>query len=118
MFKITMIDPPNGGRYGFPKPAHEEYHTLGDDFNLLSWLVDEGYPQAEIDACGDQFHVKTWVIGEIEALKAVQIAIVTEDSDKKRKALALLELLLEVKEYQQIEAQHANRSLWDGQRVR
>ena len=105
MFKITMIDPPSGWRYGFPKPAHEEYHTLGDDFNLLSWLVDEGYPQAEIDACGEQFHVRTWEIDEIEVLKAAQLAIVTEDSDKKSTALAMVQCLLEVKEYQLIEAQ-------------
>ena len=43
--KVTMCDPPEGWRYGFPKPVHEEYHTLGDDFDLKRWLVNEGYPQ-------------------------------------------------------------------------
>jgi hypothetical protein len=43
--KVLMIDPPEGWKYGFPKPVPEEYHTLGDDFDLKRWLVDEGYPQ-------------------------------------------------------------------------
>ena len=43
--KVTMCDPPEGWKYGFPKPVPEEYHTLGDDFDLKRWLVNEGYPQ-------------------------------------------------------------------------
>ena len=43
--KVLMIDPPEGWKYGFPKPVPEEYHTLGDDFDLKRWLVNEGYPQ-------------------------------------------------------------------------
>jgi len=51
-----MIDPPSGWRYGFPK-AYDRV-TDGDDF--MAWLVREGYPQAEIDRMGDQFHVRQW----------------------------------------------------------
>ena len=59
MSKVTMCDPPSGWKYGFPKPVHEEYHTLGsDDFDLIGWLKDEGYPQSEIDACGDHFYCR------------------------------------------------------------
>ena len=47
--KVLMIDPPEGWKYGFPKPVHEEYHTLGDDFDLKRWLIDERYPQKDID---------------------------------------------------------------------
>jgi len=47
--KVTMIDPDGGWRYGFPKPVHEEYHTLGLDFDFYGWLVSEGYPQKQID---------------------------------------------------------------------
>ena len=43
--KVTMCDPVDGWRYGFPKPVHEEYHTLGEDFDLKRWLVEEGYPE-------------------------------------------------------------------------
>jgi hypothetical protein len=60
MSKVTMCDPPNGWKYGFPKPVHEEYHTLGSDFDVISWLKAEGYPQSEIDACGDHFYCRYW----------------------------------------------------------
>jgi hypothetical protein len=44
MASIMMILPRNGHKYGFPKPVHEEYHTLGKDFDLKRWLISEGYP--------------------------------------------------------------------------
>jgi hypothetical protein len=47
--KILMIDPPGGWRYGFPKPVHEEFHTLGNDFDLARWLISEGYPEPDIE---------------------------------------------------------------------
>ena len=49
MTKKLMIDPPSGWKYGFPKPLPEEFFTLGSDFNLEKWLVDEGYPECEVD---------------------------------------------------------------------
>jgi hypothetical protein len=50
----TMIDPPSGWKYGFPK-------VLPDDVeNVLEWLVSEGYPQFEIDACGKHFYCRYW----------------------------------------------------------
>lgn len=49
MAKVLMIDPPSGWLYGFPKPVHEEYHTLGSDFNLGRWLVSEGYPEKDVE---------------------------------------------------------------------
>ena len=55
-----MVDPPSGWKYGFPKPVHEEYYLLENEFNMISWLVSEGYPQAEIDACGGYFFIRTW----------------------------------------------------------
>ena len=51
-----MIDPPSGWRYGFPKAFDRV--TDGDD--LRAWLVQEGYPQAEIDRMGDHFYVRQW----------------------------------------------------------
>jgi hypothetical protein len=47
--KQLMIDPPEGWRYGFPKPVHPEFHTLGADFDLARWLISEGYPEKDID---------------------------------------------------------------------
>lgn len=49
MAKVLMIDPPSGWQYGFPKPVHEEFHTLGDDFDLERWLISEGYPEQDIE---------------------------------------------------------------------
>lgn len=37
MAKVTMIDPPEGWRYGFPKP-------IPDGVDLAEWLYGEGYP--------------------------------------------------------------------------
>ena len=52
--KVHMIDPPSGWRYGFPKVLPE-----GVDDNI-QWLLDNGYPQSEIDACGDHFYYRHW----------------------------------------------------------
>jgi hypothetical protein len=38
MPKRTIIDPPEGWKYGFPKPIPD------DITNLKEWLFGEGYP--------------------------------------------------------------------------
>jgi hypothetical protein len=54
MKKKTYIDPPGGWRYGFPK-------ILPNDIkDVNSWLVQNGYPQSEIDSCGKYFHYRSW----------------------------------------------------------
>ena len=51
---VKMIDPPSGWKYGFPK-------VLPDDVtNNLKWLVENGYPQSEIDFLGDSFYCRHW----------------------------------------------------------
>jgi hypothetical protein len=40
MKKVTMVDPDEGWKYGFPKVLPEE--LKGKD--ITSWLVSEGYP--------------------------------------------------------------------------
>lgn len=51
----TMIDPPSGWMYGFPK----EYTKKPDeDFN--EWLVHEGYPQKLIDEFGAYLYCRYW----------------------------------------------------------
>jgi len=49
-----MIDPPSGWRYGFPKPLPEGVN------NVNKWLVENGYPQQEIDALGEHFYCRFW----------------------------------------------------------
>jgi len=51
---VRMIDPPSGWRYGFPKAIPNDVK------NVLKWLVENGYPQAEIDACGEHFYCRHW----------------------------------------------------------
>ena len=52
MSRVLMCDPPSGWKYGFPKPVPEDLTST------LAWLVSEGYPQSEIDACGDHFYCR------------------------------------------------------------
>jgi len=42
--KMTIIDPPSGWKYGFPKPIPKD--RIKDS---LVWLVEQGYPQSLID---------------------------------------------------------------------
>lgn len=51
--KVLMVDPPEGWKYGFPKPVHEEFHTLGEDFDFERWLLMEGYPKEIIEQFKD-----------------------------------------------------------------
>lgn len=54
MTKVMMCDPPSGWKYGFPKPVPEGVNEI------VPWLLIEGYPQFEIDACGEHFYVRYW----------------------------------------------------------
>jgi len=42
---MVLIDPDSGWRYGFPKPAPDEFYLLGLDFDMQSWLESEGWPK-------------------------------------------------------------------------
>jgi len=53
--KVKMIDPPSGWKYGFPKTLPE------DVVDTKKWLVENGYPQTEIDACGENFWCRHWL---------------------------------------------------------
>ena len=44
--KIMVIDPPEGWKYGFPKPY--PIHLLGS-WPHDSWFLENGYPQRLID---------------------------------------------------------------------
>ena len=52
--KVTMIDLPSGWKYGLPKPLPENI----EDNNIMRWLVENGYPQWEIDKLRDHFYCR------------------------------------------------------------
>lgn len=51
---VHMIDPPSGWKYGFPKVLPEGVE------DAMAWLVENGYPQAEIDSYGKHFYCRHW----------------------------------------------------------
>lgn len=53
-----MIDPPNGWLYGFPKQLPD------NTSDVKAWLVENGYPQSEIDAYGEHFYCRYWESGD------------------------------------------------------
>ena len=57
--KTSMIDPPSGWRYGFPKPIPQ------DQFGRVEeWLVENGYPQWLIDSFEGRFRYRMWEVDE------------------------------------------------------
>ena len=54
---VKMIDPPAGWKYGFPKAIPDDVWRRID---VMAWLVDNGYPQEEIDSCGEHFYCRYW----------------------------------------------------------
>lgn len=59
---LALIDPPEGWRYGFPKPVPEGVGR--DEFlqDLNAWLLANGYPQEMIDLYHGE--VRCRIIGE------------------------------------------------------
>jgi hypothetical protein len=55
--KVTMIDPPSGWKYGFPKAIPKQFDTWEEQ---RAWLVSEGYPEKQIDSMGDYFYCRYW----------------------------------------------------------
>lgn len=41
--KVTIVDPPSGWKFGFPKELPDNV----EDFRR--WLIDNGYPESEVD---------------------------------------------------------------------
>ena len=50
-----ICDPPSGWKYGFPKEIPQDRR-----YDSLTWLVENGYPQEEVDNCGDYFYWRIW----------------------------------------------------------
>jgi hypothetical protein len=54
MERIKVIDPPQGWKYGFPKPIPDAV------VNFRQWLIDNGYPERLIDEYGNHFYCRSW----------------------------------------------------------
>tara|TARA_B110000977_G_scaffold183579_1_gene246377 strand:+ start:323 stop:553 length:231 start_codon:yes stop_codon:yes gene_type:complete len=58
--KTTMVDPPSGWKYGFPKALP---NPLPQPWSLTLWLISEGYPEIELAKHGDFFqYVRMWEV--------------------------------------------------------
>lgn len=44
--KILLIDPPEGWRYGFPKPIPP--HVIKNETLFRIWISEQGYPDIEL----------------------------------------------------------------------
>jgi hypothetical protein len=55
---MKMIDPPSGWRFGFPKAIPDDVE-FG---NYIKWMVENGYPQSEVDKYGEYFIYRIWEV--------------------------------------------------------
>ena len=53
--KVTVVDPPSGWRYGFPRVIPDDRRK-----DLVEWLVEHGYPREEIESFGAHFYCRFW----------------------------------------------------------
>lgn len=51
---ITYIDPPQGWLYDFPKQFPDGVT------DVKAWLIEQGYPQEQIDNMGNSFVCRYW----------------------------------------------------------
>ena len=51
----TIIDPPSGWIYGFPKPIPEDRQK-----DTIAWLIEQGYPKELINSYGEHFYCRYW----------------------------------------------------------
>jgi hypothetical protein len=61
MSKI-WVDPPLGWKYGFPRIWDNE-----KDGSMRDWMIKCGYPQQEIDSCGEHFYTRQWEAEDAES---------------------------------------------------
>ena len=55
---MKMIDPPSGWRFGFPKAIPDDVE-FG---NYIKRMVENGYPQSEVDKYGEYFIYRIWEV--------------------------------------------------------
>lgn len=69
-----VFHPPSGEEYGFPKALPDEaviHYGNNDygakkDFDVIAWMISEGYPQEKVDFYGEKFMWASWVLKEQE----------------------------------------------------
>lgn len=84
--KVTMIDPPSGWKYGFPKPLPD---PKPDAIEL--WLIAEGYPLSEIESYGKHFYCRFWEEEiEVESREERVKRLTREVSEQNAEALRIL----------------------------
>ncbi len=57
--KYVWIDPPSGWKYGFPRKLSLELKN-DKEFSIGAWLVDNGYPMANLDKAGNPHWIRVW----------------------------------------------------------
>lgn len=57
----VWCDPPSGWKFGFPK-----IYDRNENPDFYKWIVEEGYPQSEIDKYDGQFYCRWWGAEEDE----------------------------------------------------
>lgn len=68
MSKVTMVDPPHGWKYGFPKAVPQEIMQL-DQSKFREWIINEGYPEVMVGK-GLLEHCRWWVEEEKNSVKS------------------------------------------------
>lgn len=58
--KYTLIDPPSGWLYGFPKRVPDEY--LKSQTLMKMWFMSQGYPSKDIELALK--HSRYWTVEE------------------------------------------------------
>lgn len=86
---ITMIDPPSGWKYGFPKELPQGVEPN----NTNKWLVENGYPQEEIDKYGDFFFCRYWTVDSEENKSKPESFI---ENLKKENCLNIKDMIFEI----------------------
>lgn len=54
----TIIDPPEGWKFGFPKEIPEEIFQNKEKIN--DWFIQQGYPKKLIEFYGKHFYYRCW----------------------------------------------------------
>ncbi len=55
MAQKTIVDPPSGWKYGFPK-----VYDNPNNLTMEEWLIENGYPKNEFDKDGKVHWIRTW----------------------------------------------------------
>jgi hypothetical protein len=56
MSDTLIVDPPEGHRYGFPKPVPDDRRH-----DIIAWMVEQGYPRSIIDEWTEgHFPLRCW----------------------------------------------------------